>query len=177
MKRKRPLQDGWVCPNCGQTLTRHGRGGARGCKLETQGPTCAGLVCQCTDGRCFSKDTGYGWRRSPCPNAFCQHCGWKGTIRSKEFERAYGSSRCPKALTGWHFTRIRIDKDKTRSDMCLLIFECQLCGAKGFVMIDPIQDIEWRLPEQKAPIAEAASKTQGGDSPGQPATAKALPQE
>lgn len=96
-------------------------------------------------------------------------------MRSKEFERAYGSSRCPKSLTGWHYTRVRLDKDKTRADVCLLIFECQLCSAKGFVMIDPIEDIEWKLPERKAPspVGTSAASPKGEGSDGSP-PAKAL---
>lgn len=161
MKRKQPLRDGWVCPNCGQTSDRHGRGGARGCKHEPQGPTCPGLVCKCKDGTCFSKEYGYGWRRSPCLNAFCHHCGWKGTIQSREFEREYGGSRCPKSVDGWHnIQHIRFgrnkkdrkkDRSKGRSDVCRIIFECEICGASGPLNIDPIHDIPWQIPERKAP--------------------------
>ena len=151
MKRKQPLQDGWSCPNCGQTSGRHGRGGARGCKHEPQGPTCPGLVCKCRDGQCFSHEYGYGWRRSPCPNAFCHHCGWRGSVRSREFERAYGHSRCPISMDGWHFAVLKLKISKDRSGKYQLVFVCKLCGAKGTFALDPVRDIPWSFPERTAP--------------------------
>ena len=164
------MVDGWVCPHCGQTESRHGRGGSRACDAEQKGPVCPGLICQCSDGVCFSRGLGYGWRRSPCPNAVCQHCGWRGTIRSAEFEREYGSARCPKSTTGFHHAHVRVDGNRHRTDHTALVFDCKICGAKGFLIIDPIKDIEWKL-ERTAPPGVSDALSQEGDlakEPGQP---------
>ena len=143
-RRRNALVDGWVCPKCGQVAARHGRGGARACH-GGDGPFagCRGLECECTDGKCYSKKSWrLGWRRSPCPNAVCYHCGWKGTVRSRDFERAYGLSRCPKSSTGWHHPVLRVVPN-TRPNSLALICVCSECGRKGTSTLDPIADILW----------------------------------
>jgi hypothetical protein len=55
------------------------------------------------------------------------------------------------SVTGWHWATVRPDKNKNRADKCQLIFACKICGALGSIMIDPISDIPWQLPERKAP--------------------------
>lgn len=144
MKRHRPLVDGWVCPRCGQVGTRHGRGGARGCHSAMPGPVCPGLVCRCGDGVCFAKHKGYGWRRSPCRNAQCMHCGWVGEVRSREFEKLFGNSRCPKSATGWHTVEIVAEQNQT-PDVLRLQFKCIDCHATGSTVIDPVQDVRWNF--------------------------------
>lgn len=137
-----PLWTGWVCPHCGQTEQRHGRGGARGCHAEGD-ERCPGLECKCTDGKCYSKAFGFGWRRSPCPNAECAHCGWKGTLRSREFERHYGASRCPGSSSGWHWVTVRVEMSQFEPAGVMLVFTCRDCGATGTSVIDPIKQITW----------------------------------
>jgi hypothetical protein len=151
MSRRRhasPLVDGWVCPRCGQVGDRHGRSGARGCQTRQTGPRCPGLVCECEDGLCYSKSQGFGWRRSPCLNAHCLHCGWRGEIRSRPFERAYGMSRCPKSGDGWHHPLVTISHN-TEADAMHQRLHCPLCGIDGTVRIHPIRDIDWRRPEEQ----------------------------
>jgi len=144
--RSNPLLSGWVCPNCGQVGGRHGRGGARRCRGHNRGPICDGLVCRCGDGVCYSKSGGRGWRRSPCPNAYCWHCGWKGEVRSRDFERAYGHSRCPGSPTGWHHALARLGMNP-EPDALQLDFSCSYCGVVGECVIHPIEDITWKYPE------------------------------
>ena len=167
MKYRRPLRDGWVCPHCGQTLHRHGRGGSRACKAEQSGPTCPGVVCECEDGICYSKQLGYGWRRSPCPNAHCLHCGWRGTVRSREFEREYGSSRCTKSATGWHYAKAGVEKNLDPSSL-RVVLKCQICGSTATKLIDPIDDLNWKPVERALPPPASSGHQEGnpgGDKP------------
>lgn len=159
MKRKRPLIDGWVCPQCGAVGHRHGRGGQRACRDKTAGPTCEGLVCRCRDGKCFSKAKGPGWRRSPCPNAYCHHCGYEGPVRSKEFERSFGDSRCPYGTTGWHRALLRVEENE-RPGACRILFRCEDCGATGSMIIHPVTDIDWRsaTPTEVSPPHDPPTK-------------------
>lgn len=142
--RKDPLLDGWVCPNCGQTGRRHGRGGARACKSRTQGPLCQGLTCMCHNGRCYSSDTGRGWRRSPCLDALCAHCGWRGELRSKDFERDFGLSRCPVHPSGIHQCQVILEPAEHASIAMRLT--CTQCGTRGASISHPIHDVEWSRP-------------------------------
>ncbi len=148
------LVDGWVCPRCGQTGTRHGRAGSRGCKTSTDSLHCRGLECECDDGRCFSKrpGPGYGWRRSPCVTARCYHCGWEGIVRSLDFEREYGLERCPKSNTGWHHTTIQWVPNSEPSNVALR-FRCSICGTTGLIVIAS-QDIQWQKPEEDEEIGK-----------------------
>ena len=142
MKRARhdPVLDGWVCPSCGQARGRHGRGGARACKAKEPGPTCIGLVCECEKGVCYNRRN--GWMRSPCVHAHCQHCGWRGTIRSKPFERDFGLSRCAMAPDGLHRIEPGIAADSSPR-VLHLVLRCLVCGHEGHAMVDWLMDTEW----------------------------------
>lgn len=146
-RRHKPMVDGWVCPRCGANGIRHGRGGARACKTNNTSPHCRGLECECEDGRCYGKrPDGFGWRRSPCKTARCYHCGWEGEVRSREFERAFGNSRCPNSSTGWHYPVIQVQPNTEPSSL-VLRFRCTLCGWEASTVLDPIDDIRWFPPE------------------------------
>lgn len=145
-RRHRPLVDGWVCPRCGQKGMRHGHGGARACKSRDDSPRCRGLECTCQDGQCYSKSMeGFGWRRSPCPCARCYHCGWQGEVRSRDFERVYGNSRCPSSSTGWHHPVISVVPNQQPSNLVLRL-RCPMCGLEAETRLDPIEDMEWMRP-------------------------------
>lgn len=168
-RHPRVFTDGWVCPKCGQWGVRHGRGGARGCHSKLPpGPHCEGMECKCEDGVCFGKHPhGYGWRRSPCRNAVCHHCGWSGEVRSRAFERAYGLSRCVRSNTGWHYPTITV-LPNTEPGSLVLMFECTLCGRKATATLDPIADIVWqpmgdepRPPEEKTRPVTSRSDSKG----------------
>lgn len=96
---------------------------------------------------CFAKRRGYGWRRSPCKNAHCLHCGWSGEIRSRDFERAYGAARCRKSATGWHTVNIIAERNEN-PDVLRLRFECLECHVQGACAIDPVSNIEWSAIEE-----------------------------
>lgn len=136
------LWKGWVCPNCGQTEQRHGRGGARACHAEAE-DRCPGLECKCEDGQCYSKTLGFGWRRSPCLNAVCAHCGWTGTIRSRAFERRYANARCPKSTSGWHWVTVEVDLSQFEPAGMTIKTRCVECGATGIGVLDPVTQMRW----------------------------------
>lgn len=148
-------------------MHRHGRGGSRACKSDQSVRTCQGLVCECEDGLCYSKQLGYGWRRSPCTNAHCLHCGWRGTVRSKDFEREYRSNRCTKSSTGWHFARVSVERNMDPSSL-RIILKCQICGSKAIKLIDAIDEIDWEPVEMALPKSASSGHQEGnpgGDKP------------
>jgi hypothetical protein len=149
-RRHDPLTDGWVCPRCGATWDRHGRGGARACKTA-DGVQCRGLECECEDGRCYSKrPDGFGWRRSPCKTARCYHCGWEGEVRSREFERVFKNNmRCIKSNDGWHHPNMwTIPNAEPNSIVAVL--QCALCKMVA-VRVIPADTLMWGYPMGDVP--------------------------
>lgn len=137
-----PLRHGLTCPRCGAGLGRHGKGGKRACK---QGPvdSCQGVKCTCPRKHFVDCSGTLIWRRSPCTGAVCGHCGWSGNLRSIDFERTYGASRCVATANGCHDVKVVARQADHPGDLTLTIY-CSACGCEGHVSLDPIDDIYWR---------------------------------
>jgi len=134
------LSDHIVCPACGENADSQKRD--RG--------DIPRLVCQCDqNGSCFDYDgNNLVWRRSPCPHAKCEACGWTGTMRSKQFEQVYGPARCTVSENGWHDVSVTVYKNETPGPLTIEL-RCKQCGAVGHRTIPAITGIAWSLPEQE----------------------------
>lgn len=142
-----PLRHGLVCPNCGATYGRHGRGGKRACRA-TYSALCPGIECLCdqTHFRVFAGQL--IWRQSPCLDAACRHCGWRGQVASIDFERAYGFGRCVATEDGRHDVVVSVENSSDPSKITVVL-HCKACGAFGSLTFNPITDIAWQKPARK----------------------------
>lgn len=131
------LVDHIVCPKCGENSSEHTITNQR-----------SRLFCQCKDGDCFNYDgSDLVWKRSPCPNAKCEKCGWSGTMSSTEFQQVYNKSRCPLSDNGWHDVTVKVYKNETPEPLTIEL-RCKMCGAVGHKTIDAVAGIAWSEPEQ-----------------------------
>ena len=129
-----PLTDDLVCPKCGENASDR--------------PGLPKLRCGCEDGNCFALHEGrLTWRRSPCPNAVCDNCGWKGTLRSRYFQQTYQNSRCPMSEDGWHNVDVYTQRNEKAGPLVSL-WKCKACGAIGHVKIK-YNEVVWEPPTYK----------------------------
>lgn len=133
-----PLTDDLVCPKCGENAPD-----------RTGEPK---LRCACEHGKCFAYYEGVlTWRRSCCPNAICDACGWKGTLRSRHFQQKYQNSRCAHTVDGWHNVNVYTQKNEIAGPL-VSVWKCKACGAIGHVSV-PYSAVVWEPapePEQKS---------------------------
>lgn len=123
------LTDDIVCPRCGENAPDR-EGTPR-------------LRCACEDGDCFRMHEGnLTWRRSPCPNAVCDACGWRGILRSRYYTQHYGNSRCPMTENGAHDVYVYTHRNDTPGPLTIEL-RCKLCGAIGHKTINCIDEVEW----------------------------------
>jgi len=99
-------------------------------------------VCTCNGKHFVERNGRLIWRRSPCPSAVCKHCGWAGTLRSVDFERSYGLSRCQNTPNGCHDVHVVGTHNEFPGDLVLKVF-CRSCSCVGLVSIDPVDGISW----------------------------------
>lgn len=128
------LIDHIVCPRCGANAT----GASSGHKLS----------CECGGGKCFAMESGeLTWRRSPCHHAECS-CGWKGSIRSTEFESVYHRSRCRVSSNGWHDVGVSVYKNENPGPLTIEL-RCKACGCRGHKTIDAVGEVAWEDARKK----------------------------
>jgi hypothetical protein len=133
-----PLVDHIVCPSCGENAESRTR--------PSDEPR---LRCACEDGDCFGPHDELQqlvWKRSPCPHAVCDNCGWTGKLSSTPFQQVFGRSRCPKTDVGWHDVAVTIHKNEVPKPL-LLELRCKACGAVGHKTIE-VAWIAWSDPEE-----------------------------
>lgn len=86
------LKFDFVCPKCGATPHKHGKGGVEKCIDRHAQQACEGLICECDPQEfsdCENEDHGQTFVNM-CTQANCYHCGWGGTVPKK-----------PKGLQAW----------------------------------------------------------------------------
>lgn len=125
-----PLTDHLVCPSCGENASdREGK---------------PRLKCECSDGSCFAWEPPgkLTWRRSPCPHAKCDACGWHGSLKSHDFEHVYHRSRCPGTVDGWHDVAATVYRNDTPSPITIEL-RCKVCGTVGHKTINVVDEVAW----------------------------------
>ena len=123
--------DGLICPECGNIG-----------KI---------LLCECGKGLCFEWSDLQGeaslrWRRSPCPKAHCLQCGWRGRLKHRGFEDAYGLAKCRVSRSGWHDARATIIQNEAPAPITVELV-CIECGQRGHFNLDVVQGVHWESQE------------------------------
>lgn len=70
-------------------------------------------------------------------------------MRSKAFERKFGSSRCPVSENGSHDIAI-LPRKNAKPAMIFLGIRCKLCGATCACVLDP-KTLPWVRPKKLPP--------------------------
>ena len=70
----------WKCPECGAPPHAHGKGGAKKCEYNDNGPDCEGFICECElEDALSADDPSHGLTlENPCKcaNCFPLRVGW-----------------------------------------------------------------------------------------------------